>query len=42
MRRRLGQLSYSPTGVIHHLDPGDPELFFYKQITPLVDESIKI
>lgn len=32
MRALLSKLGYSPSGVIHNLDPGDPELVFFKQL----------
>jgi GNAT superfamily N-acetyltransferase len=32
MQLLLAQLRYQPSGVIHNLDPGDPELVFFKEI----------
>ena len=32
MQLLLTQLRYQPSGVIHNLDPGDPELVFFKEI----------
>jgi len=29
MQQLLSVLGYVPSGVIHNLDPGDPELVFY-------------
>jgi hypothetical protein len=35
MRAMLARLSYEPSGIIHNLDPGDPELVFVKNfVTP--------
>lgn len=31
MQRLLSQLDYEPGGYIHSLDPGDPELIFFKR-----------
>ena len=30
----LGALGYAPSGVIHNLDPGDPELVFVRVVHP--------
>ena len=32
MKQLLLQLGYSPSGVIHNLDPGDPELVYFKNL----------
>ena len=32
MRSLLAKLGYSSSGVIHNLDPGDPELVFFKRL----------
>ena len=32
MQRLLASLGYELTGFINNLDPGDPELFFYKKL----------
>jgi ribosomal protein S18 acetylase RimI-like enzyme len=32
MQAMLAKLGYQPSGVIFNLDPGDPELVFFKQI----------
>ncbi|HTH37621.1 MAG TPA: GNAT family N-acetyltransferase [Pyrinomonadaceae bacterium] len=32
MRSFLAKLGYSPSGIIHNLDPGDPELIFFKRL----------
>ena len=33
MQKLLKKLNYQRSGIIHNLDPGDPELFYYKKIT---------
>ena len=35
MQNLLRRLSYEPGGYIHELDPGDPELIFFKLLQPL-------
>ena len=32
MQRLLNQLQYEITGFVNNLDPGDPELIFYKKL----------
>jgi GNAT superfamily N-acetyltransferase len=32
MRSLLGKAGYAPSGVIHNLDEGDPELVYFKQL----------
>lgn len=34
MRALLSSLGYAPSGVVHNLDPGDPEHFYFRQIAP--------
>lgn len=33
MRRVLERLGYEKSGIIHNLDPGDPELVYFKQLS---------
>jgi GNAT superfamily N-acetyltransferase len=33
MRRLLERLGYEESGIVHNLDPGDPELFFARPAT---------
>ena len=33
MQRLLVRLGYKPAGYIHELDPGDPELIFFRRLT---------
>ena len=32
MQRLLARMDYKPAGYIHELDPGDPELIFFKRL----------
>jgi ribosomal protein S18 acetylase RimI-like enzyme len=32
MKALMRRMSYEPSGVVHNLDDGDPELFFFKKI----------
>jgi mannose-6-phosphate isomerase-like protein (cupin superfamily)/GNAT superfamily N-acetyltransferase len=34
MQHVLGRLGYERSGIIHHLDPGDPEIVYVKHLTP--------
>lgn len=34
MRALLEDLQFEPSGVIHNLDPGDPELVYFRQLRP--------
>lgn len=33
MQNLLKKLGYERSGIIHNLDPGDPELIYFKKIT---------
>jgi len=33
MQKLMKKMNYQRSGIIHNLDPGDPELFYYKKIT---------
>jgi ribosomal protein S18 acetylase RimI-like enzyme len=32
MKALMHRMSYEPSGVVHNLDDGDPELFFFKKL----------
>ena len=34
MRSLLGSVGFVPSGIIHNLDPGDPELIFFRELPP--------
>jgi GNAT superfamily N-acetyltransferase len=34
MQALLNRLGYALTGTVHHLDEGDPELFYFKRVQP--------
>ena len=33
MQKLMEKLKYKKSGIVHNLDPGDPELFFFKKVT---------
>ncbi len=32
MRAFMAKMSYEPSGIVHNLDDGDPELFYFKRV----------
>jgi ribosomal protein S18 acetylase RimI-like enzyme len=41
MQSLLAKLGYQPSGVIHNLDEGDPELVYFKEMIKTVDLNEK-
>ena len=37
MKALLSQLGFDPSGIIHNLDPGDPEIVYFKRKTSSLD-----
>ena len=42
MQALLTKLSYAPSGIIHNLDAGDPEIVFFKQVTTRNAEGARL
>jgi ribosomal protein S18 acetylase RimI-like enzyme len=32
MQKLLNKMNYQKSGIVHNLDPGDPELFYFKKV----------
>jgi hypothetical protein len=32
MQAFMASMSYEPSGIVHNLDEGDPELFYFKRV----------